>query len=140
MDDSTPSTDHRSTQRTPLGMSSFGKDDQQQFGQNIQSLSTWPCHCVPEMLSQEGTAEPVEPNVNWAMKPSNATDIRQRLKVLSQDITVKQSSLADQIELLVRRFDDLQGCQHWKSSGAMAESLRRMDERAEFNTTTRASA
>ena len=55
----------------------------------------------------EGTAEPV----NVKAMPSNATDIRQRLKVLSQDIT---SSLADQIELLVR-FDDLQG---WKSSGA----------------------
>ena len=97
MDDSTPLTEHRSTQRTPLGMSSFGKDDQQQFGQNIRLA----------MACMEGTAEPV----NVKAMPSDATDIRQRLKVLSQDIT---SSLADQIELLVR-FDDLQG---WKSSGA----------------------
>ena len=97
MDDSTPPTDHRSTQRTSLGMSSFGKDDQQQFGQNIHLA----------MACMEGTAEPV----NVKAMPSNTTDISQRLKVLSQDIT---SSLADQIELLIR-FDDLQG---WKPGGA----------------------
>ena len=97
MDDSTPSTEHKPTQRIPLGMSSFGQNEQQQFGQNIRLA----------MACMEGTAEPV----NVKAMPSNATDICQRLKVLSQDIT---SSLADQIELLVR-FDDLQG---WKSSGA----------------------
>ena len=97
MDDSTPLTEHRSTQRTPLGMSAFGKVDQQQFGQNIRLA----------MACMEGSEEPV----NVKAMPSNATDIRQRLKVLSQDIT---SSLADQIELLIR-FDDLQS---WKSSGA----------------------
>ena len=97
MDDSTPSTEHKPTQRIPLGMSSFGKDEQQQFGQTIRLA----------MACMEGTAEPV----NVKAMPSNATDISQRLKVLTQDIT---SSLADQIELLVR-FDDLQG---WKSSGA----------------------
>ena len=97
MDDSTPSTEHKPTQRIPLGMSSFGKNEQQQFGQNIRLA----------MACMEGTAEPV----NVKAMPSNAADICQRLKVLSQDIT---SSLADQIELLVR-FDDLQG---WKSSGA----------------------
>ena len=97
MDDSTPSTEHKPTQRIPLGMSSFGKNEQQQFGQNIRLA----------MACMEGSAEPV----NVKAMPSNATDIRQRLIVLSQDIT---SSLADQIELLIR-FDDLQG---WKSSGA----------------------
>ena len=97
MDDSIASTEHKPTQRIPLGMSSFGKNEQQQFGQTIRLA----------MACMEGTAEPV----NVKAMPSNATDICQRLKVLSQDIT---SSLADQIELLVR-FDDLQG---WKSSGA----------------------
>ena len=79
------------------GMSSFGKEEQQRFGQNVRLAMA----CI------EGKAEPV----NVKAMPSNAADICQRLKVLSQDIT---SSLADQIELLVR-FDDLQG---WKSSGA----------------------
>ena len=97
MDDSTPLIEHQPTQRIPLGMSSFGNDEQQQLGQNIRLA----------MACMEGTAEPV----NVKAMPSNTTDIRQRLKVLSQDIA---SSLADQIELLVR-FDDLQG---WKSSGA----------------------
>ena len=97
MDDSTLSTEHGPTQRISLGMSSFGKDDQQQFGQNIRLA----------MACMEGSAEAV----NVKAMPSNTTDISQRLKVLSQDIT---SSLADQIELLIR-FDDLQG---WKSSGA----------------------
>ena len=97
MDDSTPSNELKPTQRIPLGMSSFGKDEQQQFGQNVRLAMA----CI------EGKVEPV----NVKAMPSNVTDISQRLKVLSQDIT---SSLADQIELLVR-FDDLQG---WKSSGA----------------------
>ena len=77
MDDSTPSTEHQPTQRIPLGMSSFGNDEQQQLGQNIRLA----------MACMEGTAEPV----NVKAMPSNTTDIRQRLKVLSQDIT---SSLA----------------------------------------------
>ena len=97
MDDSTPPNELKPSQRIPLGMSSFGKEEQQRFGQNVRLAMA----CI------EGTAEPV----NVKAMPSNATDICQRLKVLSQDIT---SSLADQIELLVR-FDDLQG---WKSSGA----------------------
>jgi len=43
--------------------------------------------------------------------PSNADDIRARLKLLSQDVN---SSHADLLELLVR-YDDLEG---WKSGGA----------------------
>ena len=109
MDDSTPSTpsnELKSTQRISLGMSSFGKDEQQRFGQNVRLAMA----CI------EGAAKPV----NVKAMPSNATDISQRLKVLSQDIT---SSLADQIELLVR-FDDLQG---WKSQ--RRQPLCRMDGR-----------
>ncbi|MDC0434243.1 hypothetical protein OAM69_01215, partial [bacterium] len=68
MDDSTPSTEHEPTQRIPLGMSSFGKDERQQFGQTIRLA----------MACMEGTAEPV----NVKAMPSNATDISQRLKVL----------------------------------------------------------
>ena len=49
MDDSTSSTGHEPTQRIPLGMSSFGKDERQQFGQNIRLA----------MACMEGTAEPV---------------------------------------------------------------------------------
>ena len=49
MDDSTPSTEHKQTKRIPLGMSSFGKDERQQFGQTIRLA----------MACMEGTAEPV---------------------------------------------------------------------------------
>ena len=50
-------------------MSSFGKNEQQQFGQDIRLA----------MACMEGSTEPV----NIKAMPSNATDIRRRLKVLS---------------------------------------------------------
>ena len=69
MDNSTTSNAHEPTQRIPLGMSSFGKNEQQQFGQDIRLA----------MACMEGSTEPV----NIKAMPSNATDIRRRLKVLS---------------------------------------------------------
>ncbi|MDB3935435.1 HNH endonuclease [Granulosicoccus sp.] len=97
MDDSSVSTVQQKTQSIPLGMSSFDKNEQHNFGENIRLA----------MACMEGSAEPS----NIKAIPSNATDILKRLKVLSQDVT---SSCADLVELLLR-FDELEG---WKSSGA----------------------
>ena len=36
MDDSTPPNELKPSQRIPLGMSSFGKEEQQRFGQNVR--------------------------------------------------------------------------------------------------------
>ncbi len=96
MDDSSPSKDDNSDSRLPLGMQAFGVDERQQFGQNIRLA----------MACMEGAAVPV----NTKAMPSDEVAIRNRLKVLSQDIT---SGHADLLELLVR-YDDMQG---WASSG-----------------------
>ena len=97
MDKSTTSVVKETTQRVPLGSSSFNSAERQLFGQNMRLAMG----CI------EGKLKPV----NIKAIPANATDIRQRLMVLSQDIT---SSHADLLELLVR-FDELEG---WKSGGA----------------------
>ena len=96
MDDSSLSTDNKSDSRLPLGMQAFGVDERQQFGQNIRLA----------MACMEGAAVPV----NTKAMPSDEVAIRNRLKVLSQDIT---SGHADLLELLVR-YDDMEG---WASSG-----------------------
>ena len=90
-------SDSPSDSQNQLGMSSFGANDRQQFGQNVRLAMA----CI------EGSAEPV----NAKAIPSDKAAIHQRLKVLSQDIT---SSHADLLELLVR-FDDMEG---WKTRGA----------------------
>jgi hypothetical protein len=87
--------------RLPLGLSSFNRDEQRQFGENVR-LS---------MALIEGAVTPAPaPSPEKAM-PDHATSILRRLKSLTHDITCAQ---ADQLELLVR-FDELQG---WKPSGA----------------------
>ncbi len=97
MEDSSATVKLENDTRTPLGMSSFGKKDQKEFGQNIRLAMA----CI------EGKAPP---EAIKAM-PSDAPSIRTRLVALSQDIA---SSKADLLELLVR-FDDVEG---WKNSGA----------------------
>jgi hypothetical protein len=97
MEDSSVVKINKADSQIPLGMSSFGAKDRQQFGQNIRLAMA----CI------EGSAEPV----NAKAMPSDEATIHQRLKVLSQDIT---SSHADLLELLVR-FDDMEG---WKIRGA----------------------
>ena len=96
MDESTPNA-NKQNQRKPLASGSFNNKEQQQFGLNIR-------------LAMECIEGKVVPTRIKAM-PSNADDIRQRLKMLSQDVN---SSHADLLELLVR-YDDLEG---WKSGGA----------------------
>ena len=97
MEDSSVAIGNKTDTTLPLGMSSFGTKDRQQFGQDIRLA----------MACMEGTAVPV---IAKAM-PSDEAAIHHRLKVLSQDIT---SSHADLLELLVR-FDDMEG---WKKQGA----------------------
>ena len=87
---------NKSDSRLPLGMQAFGVDERQQFGQNIRLA----------MACMEGSSVPV----NTKAMPSDEVAIRNRLKVLSQDMT---SGHADLLELLVR-YDDMQG---WASSG-----------------------
>ena len=89
MDDSSLSKDDNSDSRLPLGMQAFGVDERQQFGQNIRLA----------MACMEGAAVPV----NTRAMPSDEVAIRNRLKVLSQDIT---SGHADLLEFLVR-YDDM---------------------------------
>jgi len=81
----------------PLGMSSFGKDEQQQFGRNIRLAMA----CIEGELP---------PNASKAM-PSDVSSIRARLVTVSRDIA---SNKADLLELVVR-FDEMKG---WKDSGA----------------------
>jgi hypothetical protein len=97
MEDSSVVKDNKTESQSPLGMSSSGANDRQQFGQNLRLAMA----CI------EGSVEPV----NAKAMPSDEATIHQRLKVLSQDIT---SSHADLLELLVR-FDDIKG---WKTHGA----------------------
>lgn len=89
MDDSTTSSDNKTNSRIPLGMSSFGVSEWQQFGQNIRLAMA----CI------EGSAEPVNTKaMSSNAMPSDEASIRQRLKELSHDITYH----ADLLELLVR--------------------------------------
>jgi len=97
MDDSATTSAKKPTEQPPLGMSSFNRKEQQQFGQNM----------LLAMACIEGKAQPVSAKAI----PDNADEIRHRLKALSQDIN---SSHADLLELLVR-FDELEG---WKTGGA----------------------
>ncbi len=97
MEDSSTTDVEKSEGRIPFGMPSFDHQAREQFGQNIRLAM----ECI------EGTPEPVE---GMAI-PVDESSIRQRLKLLSQEIT---SQHADLLELLVR-FDDLEG---WKISGA----------------------
>ena len=100
MDESTsPSTTQtkKPNSRLTFGMSSFGREEQQQFGRNIRLAMA----CI------DGKDEPV----NIKAMPHDEATLRQRLRTLTQEIS---SSQADLLELLVR-FDELQG---WKSSGA----------------------
>ncbi len=80
-----------------LGIPSFDVREQHQFGQSIRLAMA----CI------EGSPEPI---VTRSM-PTDAPSIRQRLNVLSQNIT---SHHADLLELLVR-FDDVKG---WDASGS----------------------
>ncbi len=96
MDDSPPLTNNKSDSRLPIDVQTFGVEERQQFGQHIRLA----------MACMEGAAVPV----NTKAMPSEEVAIRNRLKVLSQDIT---SGHADLLELLVR-YDDMEG---WASSG-----------------------
>ena len=94
----TPSASSKpSAARIPLGMSSFGEAERQQFGQSIRLAMA----CI------EGKVEPVSKKA----MPDSISDIGKRLKALSQDIS---SLNADLLELLVR-YDELKG---WESSGS----------------------
>ena len=66
-------------------MQAFGVDERQQFGSNLRLA----------IACMEGAAAPV----NTKAMPSDVLASRNRLKVLSQDIT---SGHADLLELLVR--------------------------------------
>ncbi len=98
MEDSSTDNIGKSDDRMSLGMGSFDQQEREQFGQNIRLAM----ECI------EGTSEPAEGKAI----PLDEDSIRQRLKLLSQEIT---SHHADLLELLVR-FDDLEG---WKTSGAV---------------------
>ncbi|MDB4222772.1 HNH endonuclease [Granulosicoccus sp.] len=97
MEDSSASNAKYTDTKIPFGMSSFGENSRQQFGENIRLAMA----CI------EGSATPASTKA----MPSDEAAIHQRLQQLSQDIT---SSHADLLELLVR-FDDMEG---WKSRGA----------------------
>ena len=97
MDEKTASTVERNHGRLPLGMSSFGPEEREQFGQTVRLAMS----CI------EGKARPVKTKA----MPDDENAICQRLKLISQERT---SAHADLLELLVR-FDDLEG---WKSRGA----------------------
>ena len=97
MDDSSTADTGKSNHRTPLGMGSFDHENHESFGENVRVAM----ECI------EGSPEPVK---GMAI-PLDEDSIRQRLKVLSQEIT---SQHADLLELLAR-FDDLES---WKTSGA----------------------
>jgi len=86
-----------SNSRIGLGMSSFGINEREQFGQNLRLAMA----CI------EGPSVPT----NTPAIPSDESGICDRLKTLAQE---ESSSLADFLELLVR-FDELEG---WKSRGA----------------------
>ena len=83
--------------QTSFGMSSFGINEREQFGQSLRLAMA----CI------EGTAVP---DKTPAM-PSDESGICARLKTIAQE---ESSSLADFLELLVR-FDELEG---WKNRGA----------------------
>ena len=83
--------------RIRLGMSTFGDQERNEFGQKIRLAMA----CI------EGREKPV----NTKAMPSDAAAINKRLITLSQDIA---SHHADLLELLVR-FDELEG---WKTAGA----------------------
>ncbi|MFK8079947.1 MAG: DUF222 domain-containing protein [Granulosicoccus sp.] len=88
---------HNSDRRVPLGMDSFGPEDQQHFGRNIRLAMA----CI------EGDVQPI----NAKAIPTDEAALRQRLRSLTQEMS---SSQADLLELLTR-FDEIEG---WKSSGA----------------------
>jgi len=97
MEDSNKPNFNKLETHKPLGMSSFGVQEREQFGRDVRLAMG----CI------EGNPELVKGNAI----PSDESSIRKRLKALAQEIT---SQHADLLELLVR-FDDLQS---WKSSGA----------------------
>ena len=97
MDDENNPSSKNDQPRIPLGMSTFGPAEREQFGQSVR-------------LAMACIQSPPEPTKGPAL-PQDEASIRQRLKALSQEIN---SNHADLLELLVR-FDDAQG---WKSSGA----------------------
>jgi hypothetical protein len=97
MEDSSPLNTKNSHSQSSFGISSFGANERQQFGQNVR-------------LAMACIDSPVQPTNAKAM-PSDEATIHHRLKALSQDIT---SSHADLLELLLR-YDDIEG---WKASGA----------------------
>ncbi len=89
-----------------LGMSSFDATDREQFGQNVRIAMA----CIEGKSELSDNTHSNDSTQGYAL-PQDAQCIRQRLKLLSQEIS---SQHADLLELLVR-FDDQQG---WKSSGA----------------------
>ncbi len=104
MDDPSLSTDNKSDSRLSPGMQACGVEERRQFGQDIRLA----------MACMEGTAAPV----NTKSMPSDEVAIRNRLKVLSQDIA---SDHADLLELLVR-YDDMEG---WAAVAANNEENER---------------
>ena len=102
-----PSSTAKETPSTfQLGMSSFNAVDRNQFGQHVRLAMA----CIDGKPERNELNEQTE-DTNRSALPQDAQSIRQRLKLLSQEIS---SQHADLLELLVR-FDDQQA---WKQSGA----------------------
>jgi len=101
--------DKKSASNFQLGMSSFNAGNREQFGQRVRLAMA----CIdgkPEGTERNDSTEHTE-GINCNALPQDLRSIRQRLMLLSQEIS---SQHADLLELLVR-FDDQQG---WKQSGA----------------------
>jgi hypothetical protein len=110
--------DNKSASSFQLGMSSFNAADREQFGQRVRLAMACiegkpECSKNDECTEQTERTEGEEHNesINRSALPQDAQSIRERLKLLSQEIS---SQHADLLELLVR-FDDQQA---WKQSGA----------------------
>jgi hypothetical protein len=101
--------DKKSAASFELGMNSFDAADREQFGQRVRLAMA----CIEGKAERTKSAEQKEytEGIDRNALPQDAQTIRQRLKLLSQEIS---SQHADLLELLVR-FDDQQA---WKQSGA----------------------
>jgi len=105
-----PNTNQKkSASSCQLGMNSFNAADREQFGQHVRLAMA----CIEGKTERTNCAEQNEHTgeSNQNALPLDAQSIRQRLKLLSQELSAQH---ADLLELLVR-FDDQQA---WKQSGA----------------------
>jgi hypothetical protein len=94
-------TENQCSSSIQLGMNSFNAADREQFGQSVRVAMA----CI------EGMPDRKSEQTKGNAIPQDAQSIRERLKLLSQEMS---SQHADLLDLLVR-FDDQQA---WKPSGA----------------------